>query len=191
MGDPAKEIIRLTAEAKIDLIMMPTRGCGRFRQLLLGSVTAKVLDDATCPVWTDAHMDQGKQPVSVSMKNIVCAVDGHKSATTTERALDLAKTFSATLRLIHVIPEIDITPEVAKARWEAQKDIGDFQDQEITDPDVCIRRGTVSEMIRQAALENNADLLVIGRGHLQAFLGRLRTHAYAIIRDSPCPVLSV
>ena len=32
---------------------------------------------------------------------------------------------------------------------------------------------------------------VLGRGSLQAPLGRLRTHAYGIIQRSPCPVLSV
>ena len=37
----------------------------------------------------------------------------------------------------------------------------------------------------------NADLLVIGRGSAAGMFGRLRTNAYAIIRQSPCPVVSV
>jgi len=36
-----------------------------------------------------------------------------------------------------------------------------------------------------------ADLLVIGRGSASGVFGRLRTNAYAIIRQSPCPVLSI
>jgi nucleotide-binding universal stress UspA family protein len=36
-----------------------------------------------------------------------------------------------------------------------------------------------------------ADLVLIGRGALPHFAGRLRSHAYAIVRDMPCPVLSV
>jgi len=32
---------------------------------------------------------------------------------------------------------------------------------------------------------------VIGRGATQAELGRLRTGVYAIVRESPCPVLSI
>jgi len=36
-----------------------------------------------------------------------------------------------------------------------------------------------------------ADLLVIGRGSAAGIFGRLRTNAYAIIRQSPCPVVSV
>jgi hypothetical protein len=32
---------------------------------------------------------------------------------------------------------------------------------------------------------------VIGRGKLHETLGRLRTNSYAIIRQSPCPVISI
>jgi hypothetical protein len=42
-----------------------------------------------------------------------------------------------------------------------------------------------------ALLQHEVDLAVIGRGALQGTLGRLRTHAYGIIRQSPCPVLSM
>jgi nucleotide-binding universal stress UspA family protein len=43
----------------------------------------------------------------------------------------------------------------------------------------------------RAAQAHNADLLVIGRGSAAGLFGRLRTNAYAIIRQSPCPVVSV
>jgi hypothetical protein len=40
------------------------------------------------------------------------------------------------------------------------------------------------------ALEQDADLVVIGAGRTREVFGRLRTHSYQIIRDAPCPVLS-
>jgi nucleotide-binding universal stress UspA family protein len=44
----------------------------------------------------------------------------------------------------------------------------------------------------EAAVERRkADLLVIGRGRAQGFLGRLRSNAHNLIRCVPCPVLSV
>jgi hypothetical protein len=54
-GDPASIITEYAARNRVDLIMMPTHGYGTFRSLLLGSVTAKVLHDAECPVWTGVH----------------------------------------------------------------------------------------------------------------------------------------
>jgi len=43
----------------------------------------------------------------------------------------------------------------------------------------------------EEALREGADLLVIGRNCADSAGGRLPTNAYAIIRESPCPVLSV
>src|SRR5580692_5393075 len=58
LGDPAQVITQFAHSEGVDLIMMPTHGYGPFRRLLLGSVTAKVLHDAQCPVWTGAHMEK-------------------------------------------------------------------------------------------------------------------------------------
>ena len=51
--------------------------------------------------------------------------------------------------------------------------------------------GEIVPTILETALQEDADLIVIGRGTLQSTLGRLRTHAYGIIERSACPVLSV
>jgi nucleotide-binding universal stress UspA family protein len=75
MGDPAKEIIEVASEINANLIMMPTRGCGRLRAFLLGSVTAKVLDDAKCPVWTGAHVDDRRDNSDPAVRNVLCAVE--------------------------------------------------------------------------------------------------------------------
>ena len=48
--------------------------------------------------------------------------------------------------------------------------------------------GEVSKLLRLAAETTKADLLVVGRCSAQ---GGLRTSGYAIIRESPVPVLSV
>ena len=40
-GDPASKITEFANTNDVDLIMMPTHGCGMFRSVLLGSVTAK------------------------------------------------------------------------------------------------------------------------------------------------------
>jgi nucleotide-binding universal stress UspA family protein len=49
-GDPARIIIELARTRSYDLIIMGTRGIGTFRELLLGSVSQKVMHHANCPV---------------------------------------------------------------------------------------------------------------------------------------------
>jgi nucleotide-binding universal stress UspA family protein len=51
--------------------------------------------------------------------------------------------------------------------------------------------GEIVATITEEARQEGADLIVLGRGAMHETLGRLRTHAHAIIQRSPCPVLSV
>jgi hypothetical protein len=57
-----------------DLIMMPTYGMGSFRRHLIGSVTAKVLHDVACPVWTAAHVETQRAPSRVAVGDVVRTV---------------------------------------------------------------------------------------------------------------------
>lgn len=49
-GDPAKVIIEIAKEKSYDLIIMGTRGKSSFQELLIGSVSQKVIHHASCPV---------------------------------------------------------------------------------------------------------------------------------------------
>jgi nucleotide-binding universal stress UspA family protein len=49
-GDPATEILELVAEDAYDLVVMGRRGRGRAAKALLGSVSEKVVREASCPV---------------------------------------------------------------------------------------------------------------------------------------------
>jgi hypothetical protein len=66
-----------------------------------------------------------------------------------------------------------------------------LQEEVGTKLEVCLEGGDVSTVVKGAAEHHQADLVIIGRGKLRGPLGRLRTHSYGIIRDSPCPVLSL
>ncbi len=49
-GDPAGAILADAASQRADMIVVGSRGLGGIRSALLGSVSQKVLHDATCPV---------------------------------------------------------------------------------------------------------------------------------------------
>ncbi len=60
-----------------------------------------------------------------------------------------------------------------------------------TEARVCIECGKISEVLRNAAFHHAADMIVIGQGCMHETLGRLRSNAYTIVRESPCPVVRV
>jgi nucleotide-binding universal stress UspA family protein len=199
MGSPAQSIVRFAEAMEAPLIMMPTRGRTRFRELLLGSVTASVLHDADCPVWTDVHSASAVAH-GENYKSLVCAVDmGPQTASVLRTASRYAGKFGATLCVVHSVPGVDpCFPSAAADR--AHVFLLDRATEQF--PAVCQEAGVelslqiveeigLVEGITGAAVRYGADLLVIGRGVSQGALGRLRTNAHALIRHSPCAVLSV
>jgi nucleotide-binding universal stress UspA family protein len=56
---------------------------------------------------------------------------------------------------------------------------------------VRVETADVGQFVKDKLDKSDADVLVIGRSRDTGVLGRLRTHAYALIRESPCPVISV
>jgi len=198
-GDPADTIARFARETSASLIVMPTRAHGRFRRFLLGSVTAKVLHDVDCPVLTGVHHETAPVFPGSDVHQIVCAVDTDEGFVPVIRgALEFSVLCNATLKVIHAVPAADETSgnrgeiELRKYLFHtAEERLARLCREAEVDVKVLLAGGAVSTVVREAALREGADLVVIGRGHTQRNLGRLRTHAYSIIRNSPCPVLSI
>ena len=57
--------------------------------------------------------------------------------------------------------------------------------------DLCVGSGHPVHFVTSSAAERQVDVLVIGRGLAVRRSSRLPTHAYGIIRESPCPVISL
>ncbi len=197
-GDPARKIVEYAHASEVKLIVMPTRGYGPFRRFLLGSVTAKVLHDADCPVMTCVHMEEAGEFEAVRPTKIVCAVDmGPQSAKALSWADQLAHEFHAELVLVHATPlgesHFDDTfdPE-----WRAT--VEGRMREKLTDlasgvhaAAIVTESGNPADVVADVAERFEAHLVVIGRSEAGGMFGRLRANAYAIIRQSPCPVVSV
>jgi nucleotide-binding universal stress UspA family protein len=199
-GDPATTIVEYAAEERVDLIMMPTHGYGPFRRLLLGSITAKVLHDAKCPVWTAAHTPDASSDVSAKPRRIACAVDlGPQSSRILNWASRLCREFGASLSVIHVVASLDPRLEeyYASPEWrgyligQAKTDLARLLETAGVEGEIHIQVAPIPDAVAGAAKQVPADLLVIGRTSDDRAGGRLPTNAYAIIRESPCPVLSI
>jgi nucleotide-binding universal stress UspA family protein len=200
-GDPGGCISGLAQDWDADLIMLPTHGHGVFRRALLGSTTAKVLNDAHCAVWTGVHLAQPVPPERTGIHSIVCGLelDNKDSDLALLRyATALAADWGATVALVHAVPGTTARPDMyfdvpleSFLKDVACEQVAKLQAQAGTDFELRAEVGPVEFVMREAAIHFNADLAVIGRGVIGEFAGTLRTHAYGIMRESPCPVLSV
>jgi nucleotide-binding universal stress UspA family protein len=199
LGDPAVMIADYARSHQAGLIMMATHGHGRFRSLLMGSVASKVLHDAECPVWTAAHAEDPAILSHLGIKNVLAAVDlAPDQIDVVRRTAELAREFGASARLLHAVPAAERVPgdtggdEFSNFLLRtAREKIDGVQREAGTDFEVLVRSGAVAQAIREAALATQADLVVLGRGVRHEAFGRLLSKSYEIIRQSPCPVLSL
>jgi nucleotide-binding universal stress UspA family protein len=196
-GAVADSILEYAGEIQADLIMMPTRGTWPPRPFLIGSVTAKVLHYARCALWTSPHPKE-LEPFR-PYRQIVCAMDYRLlSRDLLARASQVAGLFKSRLSVMTAIP----CPALSSVPCAERESVRSLKNESVCalqrllhelslDAPLHVLEGTVGEAVRQAVAMEDGDLVVIGRGHLDERFGHLRTHAYEIIWNSPCPVLSV
>ena len=197
-GDAAQQIAEFAQDQHVDLIMLPTHGYGPFRAVLLGSVTAKVLHDAHCPVWTGVHAVQMTAHPPDRWKHLLCAVDiDRRDVSVIKWAAEFAQEQKFELRLVHAVRGADPMakehdPSLYQFLFDvAREEIAKLQQETGTNFEVCLLGGSVGRVVHRAAVGHDTDLIVIGRGTMQKPLGRLRSSAYSIIREAPCPVMSI
>jgi nucleotide-binding universal stress UspA family protein len=197
-GDAAAQIAE-TAKNGFDLIIMPTHA-GTFRRMLLGSTTAKVLNDAYCPVGTSRHA-QTIAPRPLEHREWLCAVGLDEDSERVLRfAHQIASTAGAKLHIIHAIQgtgsnspiqlglaEEPQSPEAEQARQR----IAAMQQRIGSQAPVQIVVGQIKNALLEAARRFDADALIIGRNSHSGGQGRLGDLTYAVVRDSPFPVWSV
>ncbi|MEO8027970.1 MAG: universal stress protein [Bryobacteraceae bacterium] len=198
LGDPAYHIIEYANQHGIDLIMMPTHGWGPYRRFLLGSVTAKVLHDAKCPVWTGVHLEQAPPIEEIAFRKLVAAVDlGAHSGAILSWTKAFAEEYGGEVVVAHAVPGFDTKPEIdmdqefsSELARRAKEELAKVQAGSGTAWPMELASGDPAHVLGSIAKQFGADLMVIGRSELHG-LGRLRASGYSIIRNAPCPVISV
>lgn len=197
-GRPVDALAEFLKDRPEDLVMLPSHGHGKFRGMLMGSVTTGVLHEIANPVWTDSHALELPPPPS-DYRNIVCAIDmEHNSVKALTMADRIAKDYGANLRVIHSEPAVeDLVHSDSAMRFRrflefrAREDYEPLAAEAGVTATVEVVEGPVGESIAAACRKMDADLLVIGRGVVHGTFGSLRTHITDIIRRTPCPVLTV
>ena len=205
-GDIATTITDYARTNAMQLIMMPTHGYGPFRRFLLGSVTTKVLREAECPVWTSAHRETEQNPKTSDYRSVLCVLEMTTGSVSLIRsAAQIAKEFGAVLRLLYVMQTPEAMAEqsmhdVGVTRLlldSAREEIRKLQREAGTTAALFLETGEVPSIVRSTALRYAADLVVVGRSRVHEtpegheMVEDQGIHSSAIIRESPCPVLSI
>jgi nucleotide-binding universal stress UspA family protein len=207
-GNPAGEIVSFARSGHTSLIVIPTHGYGPLRQCLLGSVAASILHDANCPILSGIHMPDAFPDEARGFRKILCAVDFcPQSVKALEWASQFAGEFHAALTIVHITPSTDgrpgeyFNPE-AHGRWametrqvefvtQARDKLEAMRKSAETNATVFIdSRNDIPQAVCSAASELEADLVVVGRGSSDG-IERLRTKVYSLVRQAPCPVVSI
>ncbi|MBI4909651.1 MAG: universal stress protein [Acidobacteria bacterium] len=197
-GDAAQEITGEANSGEYDAVVMSTLGAGTIRRMfLIGSVTSKVLHAAERPVITSAHFEKCAAPAA--WRRMLCAVDfGPQSARVLCWAAQAARRFESELWVAHAAPPVDDEADWLhsdgwrEAAMDRLKERMEFLKHSMSvDAATRIEFGHVARVISDNAREVGADVVVLGRGESQDLIGRLRANAYDVIRQCPCPVVSV
>jgi nucleotide-binding universal stress UspA family protein len=136
---------------------------------------------------------------TIGVHRMVCAVDLNEEGVNVLRyANKLAHETGAAIRIVHALPPVRPTDLVGAdedllegLREAVRADIGRMMERAGLRAPVELEFGEVPQVIRCAAKRHHADLVVVGRKQEHPHGGFLRAHGYAIVREAPCPVLSL
>lgn len=208
-GDITFEILKQAAAMPADLVVMGTHGRSGFEQLVLGSVTEKLLRKAPCPVMSVPPRDPAEDTASTPLfKRILCPVDfSESSMRALHYAMSLAQEADAHLIVLHVqeflesagervrFPIVDL--EEYRRRYE--QDSRERLERAIPETvraycrvETLFTVGRAYREILRIAEERHAELLVMGvrgQGTLERlFFGSTTNH---VVRQASCPVLTL
>jgi nucleotide-binding universal stress UspA family protein len=203
-GLPAQCVLDCARSLPADVIVMGTHGRSGFEHLVLGSVTEKVLRNATCPVMTVPP--RAATAAKLPFRRLLCPVDfSEASMEALHVALPLAEEADAELTVLNVVDWPDDETFLVEAfeapdmRRQLETQTAARIDALIPDearvwsrPSAKVAIGTPHREIVTAAADMDADLIVIGvhgRNGLDATLFGSTTNQ--VVRRAPCPVLTI
>ena len=109
----------------------------------------------------------------------------------------LATSYQAKLSLAYVLDMPSVSMETAFGSFRddfmqaADARIVELKNRAGVNVPHAILEGTVAEAIHEHALSSGVDLIVTGRGQIYGAFTRMWSHLYPIVRQAPCPVLSI
>lgn len=209
-GEPAPEIARAVRDYDIDLVTIVTHGRKGLSRALWGSTAEEVIAEAACPVLTlrppqHDFVEYRDSHTEIRLNRILLATNFRPtSIAATQVARELAASTGAELHAVYVIgdyfEQISVMfPEgghsaLSQMRAQVQERMASFSREGGSKTVTHITEGRPYAEIVRVAAEIEADLIVIGTSvHASVFGGApvLGPEIERVVRNAPCPVLSV
>jgi nucleotide-binding universal stress UspA family protein len=194
-GEPFEKIIDVAEEISSDLIVMGKKGMSALEQILMGSVTERVIG------YSNTDVLVVPKNASIQWDKVVLAVDVSKYAEKLcERALDIAKDFNSEINIVSTVevsPAVfAIKPEIFDVQVEKTKQFLKeteikFQKENIV-AKFFIEEGEAYEKILELVDKIKAQMIILGT-HGRTGLRRLLmgSTCQRVIGLSKVPVLVV
>lgn len=197
LGEPGSIVHKVVEHQGADVVMLATHGRGPIRRLLLGSVAVKVLHDVSAAVWTAAGTVFENHTPRIRYTSVLCALnESEENEAVLTAAAAFACGYHAHLSLVHVVETpanlaVDFSPYKKELMETADFKLRELKGKLAIDAPHAVLDGSIADGIHQEAVSRNADLIITGRGLAQARFKTMWSHLYPIIRQAPCPVLSI
>jgi nucleotide-binding universal stress UspA family protein len=195
-GQVAPELLKVTIERNASLLVIGTRGHHGLERLLQGSVAEEVFRQASCPVLIVPPRADERSGLPV--RTILYPTSfSENSLRAGPYAFSLARTHRARLILLNVVPEDTILSpdDIARLRATGEERLRHLlpaKERFAQEPLVYVEFGPVETKIVGIAIENNADLIVLGIAAASASAAHLPEGVtYKVVGEVPCPVLTV
>ncbi len=186
-GSIFSEILSISEENNIDLVIMGTHGTKGVVQFFIGSNTYKVVTQATCPV-----LSVQKSVKAVGFKNIVLPIDDSMhSRQKITHAILFAKAFDAT---IHIVGLHEYSSELDLKKFSLKlTQIEEYiQKAELKSTTKVFKDSNQARVTQEYAKAVNGDLLIIMTDQDVNITGRLLgSYAQQLVNSSEIPVVCV
>lgn len=190
-GEVSEVVAKFVRNQHIDLLVVGTRGRSAIPRLLLGSVAQEIYHYVRCPVLTVGPWSPGANR-QLQLKRVLFSSDlSRESTAAIPYVLTAVRTWRAELDVVHVCSS-------GNSDCEGQMNflIGKIEDMLAVEEHAKIHyevlKGKPSPCVIDFASRNKEDLIVLGlKPHRAVYNGPFWSHAYEIVRQAECPVLSV
>jgi nucleotide-binding universal stress UspA family protein len=186
-GTIFSEVISVSKEQQVDLIVMGTHGTSGFVEFFIGSNAYKVVTSSDCPVITvQTHATK------VSFSNILLPIDNSiHSRQKVNPAIVMARHFSSKLHIVG-LADFDDDKELHKFEIKLEQIEAYIHKCGLTCTRETVKGNNQATMTLDYATKAEPDLIIIMTDQEENISGRLMgTYAQQIVNHSKIPVMSI